>query len=36
MEAGAPVIIEREEGQWVLVRFGRDRGWMRVNELVRI
>jgi len=36
VEAGAPVTIEREEGQWVLVRFGRDRGWMRVNELVRI
>ena len=36
MEAGAPVTIEREEGPWVLVRFGRDRGWMRVNDLVRI
>ena len=36
MEAGAPVTIERAEGQWVLVRFGQDRGWMRINELVRI
>ncbi len=36
LELGTPVEIEREEGQWMLVRIGPDRGWMRRSSLTRL
>lgn len=36
LEEGAPVRIEREEGAWVLVNEGTERGWLLRTEVVRI
>ncbi len=36
LEEGAPVRIEREEGAWVLVNEGTERGWLLRTEVVRL
>lgn len=36
LEEGAPVRIEREQGAWVLVSEGTERGWLLRAEVVRL